>query len=81
MACLRIHGMPVRYHHKYMGWNARLDALQPRLNAFCVVDRDGAAAGQSDGAVGGGCGVAEAGAGDEGRDLTQMAVDTPEYDG
>jgi dTDP-4-amino-4,6-dideoxygalactose transaminase len=31
MACLRIHGMPVRYHHKYMGWNARLDALQAAI--------------------------------------------------
>src|SRR5262249_44544172 len=31
MACLRIHGMPVRYHHKYLGWNARLDAIQAAL--------------------------------------------------
>jgi len=31
MACLRIHGMPVRYHHKFMGWNARLDAVQAAL--------------------------------------------------
>jgi dTDP-4-amino-4,6-dideoxygalactose transaminase len=31
MACLRIHGMPVRYHHKYLGWNARLDAVQAAI--------------------------------------------------
>lgn len=31
MACLRVHGMPVRYHHKYMGWNARLDAVQAAI--------------------------------------------------
>jgi len=31
MACLRMHGMPQRYHHKYMGWNARLDAIQAAL--------------------------------------------------
>jgi dTDP-4-amino-4,6-dideoxygalactose transaminase len=28
MACLRVHGMEPKYHHKYLGWNARLDALQ-----------------------------------------------------
>src|SRR6266404_5496121 len=28
MAALRVHGMEVKYYHKYMGWNARLDALQ-----------------------------------------------------
>jgi dTDP-4-amino-4,6-dideoxygalactose transaminase len=28
LACLRVHGMETRYHHKYIGWNARLDALQ-----------------------------------------------------
>jgi dTDP-4-amino-4,6-dideoxygalactose transaminase len=28
---LRNHGMEPRYHHKYMGWNARLDALQAAL--------------------------------------------------
>src|SRR5262245_2577312 len=28
MASLRNHGMQPRYHHKYIGWNARLDALQ-----------------------------------------------------
>ncbi len=31
MACLRVHGMPVRYHHKFMGWNARLDAIQAAI--------------------------------------------------
>ena len=31
MACLRVHGMPVRYHHKYLGWNARLDAIQAAI--------------------------------------------------
>ena len=28
MAALRVHGMEVKYYPKYMGWNARLDALQ-----------------------------------------------------
>src|SRR5438552_9433199 len=28
MACLRVHGMEPKYHHKYLGWNARLDAVQ-----------------------------------------------------
>ena len=28
MACLRQHGMEPRYHHKYLGWNGRIDALQ-----------------------------------------------------
>ena len=27
MACLRVHGMQPKYYHKYMGWNARLDAV------------------------------------------------------
>lgn len=31
MACLRVHGMPVRYHHKFLGWNARLDAIQATM--------------------------------------------------
>jgi dTDP-4-amino-4,6-dideoxygalactose transaminase len=31
LACLRVHGMETRYHHKYIGWNARLDALQAAL--------------------------------------------------
>lgn len=29
--CLRGHGMEPKYHHKYMGWNARLDELQAAL--------------------------------------------------
>src|SRR5438270_2444403 len=28
MTCLRVHGMEPKYHHKYLGWNARLDAVQ-----------------------------------------------------
>src|SRR5947209_4941497 len=31
MAALRVHGMEIRYEHKYMGWNARLDALQAAI--------------------------------------------------
>ncbi len=31
MGCLRNHGMPQRYFHKYIGWNSRLDALQAAL--------------------------------------------------
>jgi len=31
MACLRCHGMEPRYHHKFLGWNARLDAIQAAL--------------------------------------------------
>jgi dTDP-4-amino-4,6-dideoxygalactose transaminase len=31
MAALRVHGMEVKYHHKYMGWNARLDSLQAAM--------------------------------------------------
>lgn len=29
--CLRNHGMEPKYFHKYMGWNARLDALQAAM--------------------------------------------------
>jgi dTDP-4-amino-4,6-dideoxygalactose transaminase len=31
MRCLRVHGMKPRYHHKYLGWNARIDALQAAI--------------------------------------------------
>lgn len=31
MAHLRVHGMAVKYEHKLLGWNARLDALQAAL--------------------------------------------------
>lgn len=31
MKCLRVHGMEPRYCHKYLGWNARLDALHAAL--------------------------------------------------
>jgi dTDP-4-amino-4,6-dideoxygalactose transaminase len=31
VACLRMHGMEPKYHHKYLGWNARLDAIQAAL--------------------------------------------------
>lgn len=31
MSCLRNHGMEPRYHHKFIGWNARLDAVQAAM--------------------------------------------------
>jgi dTDP-4-amino-4,6-dideoxygalactose transaminase len=31
LAALRVHGMEIKYHHKYLGWNARLDAVQAAL--------------------------------------------------
>ena len=31
MNALRVHGMEVRYEHKYLGWNARIDALQAAI--------------------------------------------------
>ncbi len=31
LACLRVHGMEPRYYHKYVGWNARIDAVQAAI--------------------------------------------------
>jgi len=31
MACLRVHGMEPKYHHKQLGWNARLDAMHAAI--------------------------------------------------
>ncbi len=50
MTCLRVHGMEPKYYHKYIGWNARIDALQAailRVKVPClegwVADRQAAA--------------------------------------
>jgi len=31
LKALRVHGMEPRYHHHYLGWNARIDALQAAI--------------------------------------------------
>jgi dTDP-4-amino-4,6-dideoxygalactose transaminase len=31
VACLRVHGMEPKYYHPYMGWNARIDAVQAAI--------------------------------------------------
>ncbi len=57
MACLRVHGMEPKYFHKYIGWNARIDAIQaamlrvklPHLERW-IADRQ-AAAGRYDGLI------------------------------
>jgi len=31
MKALRVHGMEPKYHHKYLGWNARIDAIHAAI--------------------------------------------------